>query len=125
MESRMPFMDYRLVEFAFQLPSSFKINGGVGKYIHREALREIMKDKHPDFFSPLKIGFHSPMAALFMSDEAGSPVDILLSKRCLDRGFFDERGVRKLIADLRRGKGHGAFLYRLLGVELWFREWMD
>ncbi|MFZ4543065.1 MAG: asparagine synthase (glutamine-hydrolyzing) [Saprospiraceae bacterium] len=125
MESRMPFMDYRLVEFVFQLPAQYKIRGAVGKYIHREALRNLMENKHEDFFSPLKIGFHSPMTALFLSDEPNSPSQILLSKRCLERGLFDEKSIRQLISAQRKGKGQGALLYRLLGVELWFREWID
>jgi hypothetical protein len=61
-----------------------------------------------------------------MSDEANSPAAILLSEKCLSRGLFDEKTIRKIIRDLRAGKGnYGAQLYRLLGVELWFREWID
>jgi asparagine synthase (glutamine-hydrolysing) len=125
LESRMPFMDYRLVEFVFQLPGSFKVRDGIGKFLHREALRETMAGKHSGFFSPQKLGFHSPMAGLFRSDDADSPVGILLSKRCLDRGLFNEKPLRRQINAVRAGKEHGAFLYRLLGVELWFREWID
>lgn len=124
-ESRMPFMDYRLVELIFQLPGHFKVKDGIGKYLHRVALQDIVAEKHPGFFDPVKIGFHSPMAALFLSDEEDSPAGILLSKRCLDRGLFDEKALRRQIRAVRSGKGHGAFLYRLLGVELWFREWID
>jgi len=39
-ESRVPFLDYRLAEFAFNLPDEYKISGAARKFILREALRE-------------------------------------------------------------------------------------
>jgi asparagine synthase (glutamine-hydrolysing) len=122
LESRLPFMDYRLVEFVFQLPSEFKIMNGYGKYIHRETL----KHKVSMFGKRVKIGFHSPTTVLFKSNEANSPASILLSERCLNRGLFDEKTIRMMLKAVREGRGvYGAQLYRLLGVELWFREFMD
>ena len=55
LESRLPFMDYRLVEFIFTLPSSYKVRHGLGKYIHREAMKGIV----PDFIlnNPIKEGY--------------------------------------------------------------------
>jgi asparagine synthase (glutamine-hydrolysing) len=136
LESRLPFMDYRLVELVFQLPSEFKIKNGFGKYLQRSSptLPEGEGDAHlPPLrggsgwgWNPIKIGFHSPTSVLFMSDEANSPAAILLSEKCLSRGLFDENTIKKMIVELRKGRGvYGAQLYRLLGVELWFREFID
>lgn len=44
LESRLPFMDYRLVEFIFTLPYDMKMQKGLGKYIHRKALVGIVPD---------------------------------------------------------------------------------
>lgn len=57
-ESRLPFLDYRLVEFCLQLPDQLKINKGIRKYI----LRESMKPHLPDaIYSRLdKLGFETP-----------------------------------------------------------------
>ncbi|MDO8515435.1 MAG: asparagine synthase (glutamine-hydrolyzing), partial [bacterium] len=44
-ESRVPFLDYRLVEFVFSLPSEFKIRNGWNKWIMREALKDILPEK--------------------------------------------------------------------------------
>jgi asparagine synthase (glutamine-hydrolysing) len=54
-ESRLPFMDYRLVEFALALPDLFKIKNGYGKWL----LREIMKKDVPGYIlkNRLKRGF--------------------------------------------------------------------
>ncbi len=126
LESRLPFMDYRLVEFVFQLPSDYKIRDGYGKYLHRKQSKQRVFSKHPLFEQRIKIGFHSPTAVLFQSDEANSPASILLSERCLARGLFDEKTIRMMLKAVREGRGvYGAQLYRLLGVELWFREWVD
>ena len=43
-ESRVPFLDYRLVEFAFSLPNSSRVGGGYTKRIQREAMNGILKD---------------------------------------------------------------------------------
>lgn len=124
LESRLPFMDYRLVEFAFNLPSEFKIKNGLGKYIHRIAMKGIV----PDFIlnNPIKLGFNSPLAHLFKLEDESSPKAILLSKRCLDRKLFSKKALFKAFDEQRSGKkDHARILYRMLSVELWFREFID
>jgi asparagine synthetase B (glutamine-hydrolysing) len=54
-ESRLPFLDYRLVEYTFSLPNEQKLLGGVGKQVYRIALSGIMSDKIRDRTS--KLGF--------------------------------------------------------------------
>jgi asparagine synthase (glutamine-hydrolysing) len=41
-ELREPFLDYRLVEFAFAQPEDYKINKGQGKYLLRELLSDMV-----------------------------------------------------------------------------------
>ena len=124
-ESRMPFLDHRLVEFVWRLPSSFKMKLGIGKYIHREAMRGLVPDWIID--NPVKYGFCTPVNEQFRNGEqVDSPVAVLLSERCLGRGIFDRDGLSALIADHRAGKhDHGPLLFRLLSTELWFREFFD
>ncbi|HEY5368246.1 MAG TPA: asparagine synthase (glutamine-hydrolyzing) [Hanamia sp.] len=124
LESRLPFMDYRLVEFAFRLPSEFKIKNGLGKYIHRIAMKGIV----PDFIltNPIKLGFNSPLAHLFKLEGETSPKAILLSERCLDRKLFSKEALNIAFDEQKSGKkDHSRVLYRMLSVELWFREFID
>ena len=58
-EVRMPFMDYRLVTYAFSLDSSAKVGGGYTKRIIRDAMEGVMPDEIRTRRS--KIGFNSPM----------------------------------------------------------------
>lgn len=124
LESRLPFMDYRLVEFVFKLPSEYKVQNGLGKYIHREAFKGIV----PNFIlsNPNKFGFDSPLLHLFSKTDSNSAATILLSERCLNRGLFSEEAIRKALSAQKQGKAnYSRYLYRMLSVELWFREFLD
>lgn len=123
-ESRLPFLDYRLVEYVFSLPPEYKIYSGVGKYVLRKAMENIV----PGYIreNPIKFGFDSPLSHLFALEGADSAKSILLSPRCLDRGLFRESHLKKAFADLKAGrKNPSRILFRLLQVELWFREFID
>ncbi len=122
-ESRLPFLDYRLVEFCFQLPFEYKMKNGIGKVIHREALQGHV----PDFIlnNPLKFGFNTPLSVFFMNKNSEA-IKILLSEKTVNRGLFDEIQLKKII-DKHIGKQHdySTFLFRLLSVEIWFRLFID
>ena len=122
-ESRLPFLDYRLVEFVFQLPFEFKMKNGIGKVIHREALQGYV----PDFIlhNPLKFGFNTPLSVYFM-DKNSDAIKILLSNETLSRGLFEVKSLNKII-DKHIAKRHdySTFLFRLLSVEIWFRLFID
>lgn len=57
-ESRVPFLDYRLVEFIVSLPEEFKIKDGMTKWIFRESLRNILPKKIINRYD--KMGFVTP-----------------------------------------------------------------
>jgi asparagine synthase (glutamine-hydrolysing) len=124
LESRQPFMDYRLVEFVFTLPYIFKIQNGKGKFIHREAMRGIVPDDIID--NPVKIGFDSPLSELFTYEGEGTAISVLLSDRCISRGLFSKDAMIKAFKEQKEHKkNHSRLLYRMLSVELWFREFID
>ena len=124
LECRQPYMDYRIVEFVFSLPFDFKIHNGMGKYIHRQALQGIV----PDYIinNPVKLGFDSPLFELFTSDGEESAETILLSDKCISRGLFSRDAILKAFKEQKEGvKNNSRLLFRLLNVELWFREFID
>ena len=57
-EGRVPFLDYRLVEFLFSLPSSFKMRSGFSKYVLRDGLKGILPEKIR--LRTTKLGFSTP-----------------------------------------------------------------
>jgi len=120
-ESRVPFLDHRLVNFAFSLPSSYKIKPPIGKYVHREAMRDIIpreiyerKDKAifstPFYSKWLKGPLHSYVSAVFNSAEFRQ------------RGIYDLPVIRRKWKDYRSGKiADGEMLFNILALEIWFR----
>jgi asparagine synthase (glutamine-hydrolysing) len=124
LEARMPFLDHRLVEFVWQLPADFKVRAGVGKAIHRAAMRGLVPDDIID--NRNKYGFTTPISRQFRSADGAEAIKLVLSERALARGLFDRAGVEKLIADHQAERAdHGPLLFRLLSVELWFRAFID
>jgi asparagine synthase (glutamine-hydrolysing) len=126
MEARMPFLDHNLVEFVWRLPSRLKINLGIGKHIHRESIRGMV----PDWIrtNTKKYGFSTPIGAQFRKEPAGKceVIQELLSARCLDRGLFDRRGLKRLLELHRSGRRDcGNILFRFLSTELWFQRFID
>jgi asparagine synthase (glutamine-hydrolysing) len=125
-EARTPFLDHRLVEFCWRLPDDFMVRGGVGKIVHREAMRGLVPDDIID--NRAKHGFTTPISQRLRmgAGEEGDPLNILLNERCLSRKIFRQEGLAALISDHRAGKAdHGPLLFRLLSTELWFREFVD
>lgn len=125
-EARLPFTDHRLVEFVWGLPSEYKVHEGAGKHVHREAMRGIIPDAVLDVKT--KLGFATPIRQQFITPNTNTedPVDILLSRRCLDRGLFDAKNLNELIYRHRLGQSDSSLLlFRLLNTELWFRCFID
>lgn len=122
-ESRLPFMDYRLVDFSMTLPDDFLIAKGKGKFIQREAFRNIF----PDYINAdsRKLGFPSPIADFFDGNKSLLE-GILLDKKTLERRIFDEKQLKKMIhSDFHSHFEPGRFIFRVLCVELWFRTFID
>lgn len=125
-ESRQPFLDYRLVELAFKLPIDFKFSKNLTKYIHRKSMQNIVPSDILN--NRLKFGFNTPLSNLFTyeSKSEQSPVSILLSEKSISRNLFNEKKLKNIIDLHVSNKANYSFLlFRLLSVELWFREFID
>lgn len=123
LENRLPFMDYRLVEFGFSLPPEFKVQQGLGKFIHRKAVEGTVPDAILD--NPKKLGFVSPLKQIF-SDEKFGAIRILTGKPFNERGLFDAVKIKKLLDEHKSGEqNHERILFKILSTELWFQNFID
>jgi asparagine synthase (glutamine-hydrolysing) len=123
-EGRLPFMDYRLVEFAYQLPSDLLFRNGHTKYIVRRA----MTDQLPAevVWNKQKRGFDAPIAEWFRDRQDEIVKPILLSPECRQRGLFDSRRMERLLQRHKARKVDvSSQIFRWLATELWFREFID
>ena len=118
-ESRVPILDYRLVELSARIPSWYKIRRGVTKAILRDAMRGIVPDEILDRRD--KKGYAVPTTRWFRGPLARYLHDILAAS-LVAAEFVDAGVVRQMAADHASGKAdYGHELWKILNLELWFR----
>jgi asparagine synthase (glutamine-hydrolysing) len=123
-ESRVPFLDHPLVEFAASLPDRLKLRGTTTKFVLRQAMKDVLPT---EILSRRKMGFPVPIGSWFRR-EAFSPVldEYVLSKRTSSRGLFDPAHVRQLVNRHRTGvENHSERLWSLVNFEIWQRLFFD
>ena len=121
-ESRVPFLDYRLVEFAFSLPYSYKIKNFQTKYIFRKAIKEYIPIEIIERKD--KIGFATPEDDWFKSKEFTDFVEkIIESKSFKDRKYWNYIEVRKMVD--RKNKEYYGNIWKIINTELWLRTFID
>ena len=117
LETRAPFLDHRVVEYAARLPTSMKIEGAQGKKLLRQVL---YKHVPQALIDRPKMGFGIPRDA-WLRNELRDWAEALLSRDALARGgFFDVDAVRKVWEEHLAGTR--SFGYRLWSV-LMFQAW--
>jgi asparagine synthase (glutamine-hydrolysing) len=120
-ETRLPFMDFRLVEWAFSQPPEIKIGRGVTKRVVREYLARAGQRAIADRRD--KQGYPTPAESWLGERDAEIPRTLLLSPGSAIREFCDQGRIAGLIRLFQSGRpGLGNHLYRLLSTELWLRE---
>jgi asparagine synthase (glutamine-hydrolysing) len=123
LEARCPFLDQRLLEFSCSIPSKLKLNGMTTKYILKRALQNIVPK---EIIERKKHGFGVPVGRWFRTSLKGYLRETLLSPDALERGYFHEEALRRLIGEHESGKrDHGHRLWALLTLEIWHRIFID
>jgi len=122
-ESRVPFLDHKLVEFTTSLPLEMKIKGFDTKRI----LRMAMKNKIPAaILSRSKKGFPVPIEKWFRHDYKKVVEDVLYDDRTRKRGIFDYKKIEGLIKRHQSGhKNYSDQIWTLINFELWQRIFLD
>jgi asparagine synthase (glutamine-hydrolysing) len=122
-ESRVPFLDHKLVEFAAGLPARMKLRGFRTKWILREAVRGILP---PEILTRPKMGFPVPFGVWMKGSWQTVARDVLLDRRSRERGIVDPAAVEQLIAAHAAGTAEGGdAIWSLLNLELWYRTHID
>jgi len=123
-ESRSPFLDYRLVEYAFSLPSRFKIRGGLGKWAIREGMAGILPDEVR--LRRDKQGLVAPTERWFRGANHDAVRDVLASPELRDRGLLDQAEVLRVFDEHAAGHAnHYMAIWQWLNLELWMRKTFD
>jgi asparagine synthase (glutamine-hydrolysing) len=124
LEERFPYLDYRLVEFMFRLPWTFKTWEGVSKRLVRTAMRNELPETVIN--SHRKIGLGVPEGKWVAGPLASMVQDVAGSRSFRERGLWRTDNVRRMIEDHISGKSdHGNLIWRIVGTELWFRMFIE
>jgi len=124
-EARVPYLDYRIVEFALALDSTYKIRGTWTKWVLRQAAGNLLPPEIATKRS--KLGYPTPMARWLRQDtEKKAAEDLLFSGEFLRRELVDEDAARLYWSQHQSGKvDRSAILYRFIMLELWYRHFID
>lgn len=128
-ESRVPFLDYRLVELAMSLPSDYKIREATTKYILRIALKGLVSERILERKD--KIGFATPDGDWLMASAfAEMAREIFGSDKFRSRRYWKHEEVINLLEEHIGGeskvrKNHMNVLWRIINIELWLRAFVD
>tara|TARA_Y100001970_G_scaffold281625_1_gene392820 strand:- start:315 stop:2132 length:1818 start_codon:yes stop_codon:yes gene_type:complete len=121
-ETRVPFLDHKLVEFVLNIPSNFKIKNGIEKYILKESARNIIPDKIID---RQKVGFCGSASSMMFPELLNFAEDQLNNSKWI-RDRFNLVFINKLIKLHRNGKvDSGNKIYSLLNLCLWHKHWFN
>lgn len=124
LEARSPFLDHKFMELAAKIPSRLKIKGANDrKYIFKKALAGFLP---PDIINRPKRGFQVPLDMWFKGKLGVFAQDTLLSKRALNRNLFNQSVVADILHTHQRTNiNNSTYIWSLLTLELWFRQYFD
>ena len=119
-ESRVPLLDHRIVEFMARIPPNIKFAGGRMKHLFKESVRHTVPA--PIFERKDKMGFPTPLAQWTKGVAREFVGDILLSDRVRQRGIYNVAAIERAIDSERE---FGRVVWGLLCLELWHRVYID
>jgi len=122
-ESRVPFLDNTLVEFAARIPQRAQIAGLTGKKVLKTAMQDLLP--HSILYRK-KLGFPTPWGGWLCGPQLEIIQGLLLEPRSLKRALFKPESVERLFREHRaRYRDHGDRIWRLLNLELWHRVCLE
>jgi len=121
-ETRVPLLDHKLVEFAATIPPELNLAGGTTKGILKRAMRGVLP---AEIIDRPKRGFAVPLNYWFRGRLGAYARDLLLGDGARRRGVFDLHSVEKLLARHDKGENLDLQLWTLISFELWSRAFLD
>jgi asparagine synthase (glutamine-hydrolysing) len=124
-ETRVPFLDYRMVEKTLSMDSNRIINGGTTKYILRQAMHNILPEKIVKRQS--KIGFATPEEDWFRNKSFQYIIfSILNSDSFRNRGYINPEVAKILYSQhLNKKINISRDIWKWMNLELWFKKYID
>lgn len=119
LETRVPFLDHRLVEFAWQVPLHMKLRNGQGKWLLRQVLYKYMPQ---NLIERPKKGFSVPIGSWLRGPLREWAEELLNKNRIRNEGFLDSHLIHRMWLEHLSGKRN--WHYYLWDV-LMFQSWLE
>jgi asparagine synthase (glutamine-hydrolysing) len=120
LESRVPMLDYRIMELAAKMPPTMKFSGGKTKAMLLKTVKNILPKKIIDRKD--KMGFPTPINKWLAGDLREFSLDILTSQKARERGLLDTKAIEQQINKSGR---FSRDLWGALSLEMWFTKFID
>jgi asparagine synthase (glutamine-hydrolysing) len=122
-ESRVPFLDHKLVEFSSALPNQLKLRGWTTKYVLREAMKGVLPES---ILRRGKMGFPTPLGSWFRETFRPMLEEFVTGERVVARGLFRPDFLQRLVQEHVSGTAdHTERLWTLVNFEMWQRHFLD
>jgi asparagine synthase (glutamine-hydrolysing) len=121
-ETRVPLLDHKVVEFAATIPPEMLLRDGRSKRILKRAVADLLP---ASVLERPKRGFAAPLGRWLRGPLRDLPRDLLLSERSRRRGILDTAAVERLLLDPKRRGSMDLPVWTLLSFEMWCRTFLD
>jgi asparagine synthase (glutamine-hydrolysing) len=124
LEVRVPMLDHVFLEWVTTLAPRWKMRKGSQKFILRKLAERV--GVPAEVLNRPKQGFALPLGHWMRNELKEMVQTILLESRTLQRGYFNPKGVRRMLEEhFNQRRDHSARLWRLLVFELWHRNFLE
>jgi len=120
LELRVPFLDYRLVEYAAKMPSKYKLNLKTSKYILKKMMHGLLPD---EIIYRKKMGFPTPLSLMFKGGLKEYAYDTLMASNASLHQYLRKESIQQLLDEHMGSKfDHHRTLWQLVVLEEWFKN---